>query len=117
LLIGTIPHHNFYGKKPDNKLKELDDRSEIRDTLGDRDNTDSLHAHIAHAGEKSMDRQNYPVAEFRFVHKKRQFFASCPFDISSFLSIDDGDSCTSIKILWKYLKKREKWSGVLDYAD
>jgi hypothetical protein len=64
-----------------------------------------------------MDRENYPDAEFRIVHKKRQFFASCPFDISSFLSIDDGDSCSSIKILWKYLKKREKWSGVPDYAD
>jgi hypothetical protein len=22
-----------------------------------------------------------------------------------------------LKILWKYLKKREKWSGVPDYAD
>jgi hypothetical protein len=116
LLIGKIPHHNFYGKKPDNNLKERDDRSEILDTLGDRGNTDCLHAHIAYAGEKYMDRQNYPGAEFRIVHKKRQFFASCPFDISSFLSIDHGDSCTSVKILWKYLKKREKWGGIPDYA-
>jgi hypothetical protein len=70
-------------------------RSQITISKNAMIGADCLHAHIAYAGEKYMDLQNYPGAKFRIVHKKRQLFASCPFDISSFLSIDDGDSCTS----------------------
>ena len=87
LLTEKIPHHDFSGKKPDNNLKERDDRSEILDPLGNRDNTDCLHAYIAYTGEKYQDRQNYPGAEFRIVTKKQRFFTSCPYGVS-FIFID-----------------------------
>ena len=73
LLIGKILHNDFYAKKPDNKLKERDDRSEILDPLGDTDNTDCLLAHIAYADEKYLDRQNYLSEEFRIVNKNNNF--------------------------------------------
>ena len=61
-----------------------------------------IHAYIAYPGEKYQDRQNYPGVDFR-IDKKTTIFRLVPlWCIGSFLSVDQGDSCTSIKILWKY---------------
>jgi hypothetical protein len=67
--------------------KKRYDRSEIFDPLGNINNTDGLHAHIAYTSEKYQDWQNYPGIEFR-IDKKRQFFTSAPFGVSCFYRLN-----------------------------